>query len=426
MEVQPGLLPPPTDDGRSTHEDRGGLLAFVTDPESEAILRDGLTDVGCTRPDIRRGGLRVAITTLRKAPTPRVLIVDVQEEGDALRALQALSEVAEPSAAVLVIGNSTDLDLYRELTRGLGVSEYLSKPLTRDRIARLFGPVIRGQAYGMVTTSGGRSVTITGSSGGVGATTVAVNLAWHLAGTHRRHTCLLDADLYLGTAALLMDMQLGPGLLSALQAPDRIDALFLERAAEAVADDAVDGRLSLLASETPLADPLDYAQGAAAALLETMRMRYNVVVIDTPFTGEQISRDLLMGATQRVLVLEPTLASIRGAMRLADMPSGSHQTRRPVLVLNRVGRAGGLSRSDVEQTLGKAVDIVIPELPGKVTEAANLGKPLVETNTPFRSAIDDLARQLSIPRLVTPQSAATAVKQRRTGDKTGFGKLRRR
>jgi pilus assembly protein CpaE len=426
MDIQPGQAPLASDEGLNTREDRGGLLAYVTDADSEAILRDGLIDAGCLRPDIRRGNLRAAIGTLRKTPTPRVLIVDVEGEGDALRALQALSEVAEPSSAVLVIGDSQDMDFYRELTRGLGVTEYLSKPLTRDRVARLFGPVVRGQAYGMVTTTGGRSVTITGASGGVGATTVALNLAWQLAATHRRHTCLLDADLYLGTAALMMDMGLGPGLLSALQDPERIDALFLERAAEVVSEDAVDGRLSLLASETPLADPLDYAPGAAGMLLDAMRMRYNVVVMDTPFTGGQFCRDLLLGATQRVLVLEPTLASIRGALRLADIPSASHQIRRPIMVLNRSGRSGGLSRADVEQTLGKAVDIVIPELPGKVTEAANLGKPLAETNVPFRTAIDGLARQLSIPRLATPANAAAAANRRRAGDKTGLGRFRRR
>jgi pilus assembly protein CpaE len=329
---------------------------------------------------------------------------------------------------VLVIGDSQDLDFYRELTRGLGVTEYLSKPLTRDRVARLFGPVVRGQAYGMVTTTGGRSLTITGASGGVGATTVSVNLAWHLAGTHRRHTCLMDADLYLGTAALMMDMGLGPGLLSALQAPDRIDALFLERAAELVSEEAVDGRLSLLASEMPLADPIDYVSGATVTLLEAMRMRYNVVVIDAPFTSGPFCRDLFQGVTQRVVVLEPSLSSVRGAMRLLEIPPGSGQSRRPIMVLNRHGRAGGLSRNDVEQTLGKPVDIVIPELAGKVTEAANLGRPLVETNTTFRNAIDDLARQLSIPRLMTPANAANAAnaRKRRASDQTGFGRLRRR
>ena len=424
MDTQIGLAPLASDEGGG-QEERGGLLAFVTDAANEAILRDGLTDAGCTRPDIRRGGLRVAISTLRKSPTPRVLIVDVEGEGDPLRALQALSEVAEPSAAVLVIGDSQDLDLYRELTRGLGVTEYLSKPLTRDRVSRLFGPVVQGQSFGIMTTSGGRSLTVTGASGGVGTSTIAVNLAWHLAATHRRHTCLLDADLYLGTAALMMDLGFGPGLLSALQAPDRIDALFLERAAEMVTDDAVDGRLSLLASEVPLADPFDYVPGAAVTLLEAMRGRYNVVVIDAPFTAGAFGRDLLQSVTQRVLVLEPTLASVRGALRLAEVPLGGGQTRGPILVLNRSGRAGGLSRGDVEQTLGRVVDIIIPELPGKVAEAANLGKPLVESNTPFRNAIDDLARQLSIPRLVTP-AAANAAKKRRAGDKTTFGAFRRR
>ena len=406
-------------------EERGGLLAFVTDADSEAILRDGLTDAGCTRPEIRRGGLRIAISTLRKSPTPRVLIVDVEGEGDALRALQALSEVAEPSAAVLVIGDSQDLDFYRELTRGLGVSEYLSKPLTRDRVSRLFGPIVRGQSYGIMTTSGGRSVTITGANGGVGTSTVAVNLAWHLAATHRRHTCLLDGDLHLGTAALMLDLGLGPGLLSALQAPDRIDALFLERAAEMVTDDAVDGRLSLLASEHPLTDPIDYVPGAAVTLLEAMRGRYNVVVVDAPYMPGVFGRDLLQSVTQRVIVLEPTLASVRGALRLAEIAPGSGQSRGPIMVLNRLGRAGGLSRTDVEQTLGRAVDISIPELPGKVAEAANLGKPLVESNANFRNSIDDLARQLSIPRLMTP-AAANAAKKRRAGDKTPIGAFRRR
>ncbi len=403
-------------------EDRGGLLAFVNDAESEAVLRDGLTDAGCVRLDIRRGGLSATIATLRKSATPRVLVVDVGGETDAIRALQALSEIAEPSAAVLVIGQSQELDFYRELTRGLGVSEYLSKPLSRERVAQLFGPIVRGQAHSVVTASGGRSLTITGASGGVGATTVAANLAWQLAATHRSHTCLLDADLYLGSAGLMLDMGLGEGLLQALRTPSRIDTVFLERAAELVADDAVDGRLSLMASELHPADAIDYAEGAAQTLLNAMRLRYNVVVIDAPFSAEPFARDLFAGVTQRVLVLEPTLASVRGAMRLIGLSAGANQSRRPILLLNRLGRPGGLSRADVEQTLGARVDITIPELSGKVTDAANLGRPLVESSAPFRSAIDQLARQLSIPRL----ASAPAATARRSIGQAVFGRLRGR
>lgn len=404
-------------------EDRGAFTAFVTDPATETSLRDGLTDAGCTRLDIRRGGMRVAVGTLRNSPTPRVLIVDVSDEADPTRALMALAEVAEPSVAVLVIGEQRDVDFYRELTRGLGVAEYLAKPLNRDAVARLFGPVVRGQAYEVPIAMGGRSVTITGATGGVGATTVAVNLAWQVASVHRRHTCLLDADLHMGTAALMMDMGMGPGLRSALQQPDRIDRVFLERTAELVAEETVDGRLSLLASEAPMSEEIEYHPGAAATLLDVMRSRYNVVIADAPHTAGPFSRDLLYAATQRVIVLEPSLAALRNTMRLLDMPGspGAGQGRRPILVLNRLGRPGGLPRQQIETTLGSAVDVIIPELQSKVLEAANLGKPLVESNKPFQIAIDQLAQQLSVARPADVNRA-----RRRERDVAGVGRFLRK
>ncbi len=403
-------------------DERGALMAFVTDAGSETTLTDGLADAGCGRLEVVRGGVKAAVATLGRAASPRVLIVDVSGEADPMRALDSLAAVAEPSTAVLVIGEVQDMDFYREVTRGAGVAEYLAKPLVRDRVARLFGPVVRGQAYDAAPVNGGRSISVTGASGGAGATTLAVNLAWHLAAQHRRHTCLLDADLYLGDAALLLDQACGPGLRSALQAPDRVDLVFLDRAAESVDQDGVDGRLSLLASEASMLDDLDYLPGAAATLLQVMRQRYSVVVVDAPFVAGPLGRELLDGVTQRVLVLEPTLASIRGALRLSEIGNGPGQSRRPILVLNRLGRAGGLPRKQVEQTLGRPVDVVFAELPGKALDAANLGKPLVGRNTAFRTSIDGLVQQLSLSRAASVGATA----RRRRGDRGSFGRLVKR
>ena len=83
---------------------------------------------------------------------------------------------------------------------------------------------------------GGRAIAITGVRGGVGATTIAVNLAWHFGVTMRRHTVLLDPDTHLGATAFLLNIQPGPGLRMALEAPDRIDSLLAERAAIPAAD----------------------------------------------------------------------------------------------------------------------------------------------------------------------------------------------
>ena len=140
-----------------------------------------------------------------------------------MSALQALSQVVEPDVRVLVIGEVTSLDFYREVTRGMGAREYLPKPLTRDAVMRLFAPVIAGKQVGTEELSGGRVITITGARGGVGASTIAVNLAWHFGVACSRHTVLLDPDLHSGTAAMYVDAPTGPGLRAALEMPDRID-----------------------------------------------------------------------------------------------------------------------------------------------------------------------------------------------------------
>ena len=124
--------------------------------------------------------------------------------------LEALSDVVEPHVCVLVVGDLTGLDFYREVTRGVGAMEYLSKPLTREVVARHFGPLAAGRAPTGEAALGGRLLTVTGTRGGVGASTIAVNLSlWYFGVTARRHTVLLDTDLHFGTTSFLLNVPPG-------------------------------------------------------------------------------------------------------------------------------------------------------------------------------------------------------------------------
>jgi pilus assembly protein CpaE len=284
------------------------------------------------------------------------------------------------------VGESADLNFYREVTRGLGAAEYLAKPLTRDLVAQHFAPLVRGQAPAASLTRGGRFVTVTGARGGVGASVIAANLAWHLGMTMRRHTVLLDADLYLGTAALLLDIQPSRGLRAAIEAPERIDALLAERAAVPVAD-----RLHVLAAQERLVQEIAYAPGAAPQLLEALSRRYNFIIGDVRWQPFAFSQELLAGAQHRVMVLTPTLGSVRDALRL--MPGGAGQ-QRATLVLNRLGMPGGLKRAQVEDALKTQVDVVIPDLPRQIGHAVTMGDPAAAKSGAFRTAIVDLARQV--------------------------------
>ena len=375
--------------------DRPRLVAFVEDSATETVLTESLSEVANGPLDVRRGGVKAAINTLRKSATPRVIIVDVSGAEQPLTALHDLSFVSEPDVRVLVIGEIDNLDFYREVTRGLGALEYLSKPLTRDMVARHFAPLIAGRAPVLESGQGGRVLTVTGVRGGVGTTTIAVNLAWHFGVAADRHTVLLDPDLHMGTAAMLLDCPAGPGLRMALETPDRVDELFVERSAQPVAD-----RLHVLAGEVKLSESPGYVPGAAEVLLSALCRRYNFVVCDVPFAPQPFFRDLLDFSHQRIIVMEPTLASIRDALRILQLPGGAAQGRRPVIVLNRLGMRGALTRRKVEEALKMKIDVVMPDLPRSIQLAATMGEAAVSSRNGFSRGIVELARQTAFVSLL--------------------------
>ena len=365
------------------------LLAFTSDAETERALREGLSGIVPDKVEFRHAGIRAAIAMLANMATPLTLIVDLSGEENPLVALSDLLQVLEPNVRILVIGEWKSVDFYRRVTRDLGALEYLHKPLTRDIVARHFGPLLNRQASVQNVVQGGRLVTVTGVRGGAGASTIAANLGWYLGVDAKRHTVLLDTDLHRGVCAMLLGAKPGPSLRTALEAPERIDELFVERAAQHLAE-----RLHVLAGMEDLADELELPLGSAARLSDVLRRRYNFVVTHLPFTGQPLHRDLMHLAHQRVLVMLPTLASIRDVLRLLAIPNGPAQPRRAVIILNRAGMAGGLEKRRILEGLGMEPDIVIPDIQRAVERAASLGKPVAQEHGPFRNAMETLAREV--------------------------------
>ena len=388
-------------DAASARYDRPSLIGFIADARSEEALRDGLGEVTSEQLDIRRGGVRAAIASMQKMATPKVLVVDVSGEDQPLTALGDLAHVVEPDVCVLVIGETNNVDFYREVTRGMGAADYLAKPLTRDIVARHFSAFLRGKTPAAQAVLGGRAIAITGVRGGVGTTTLAVNLAWNFGVLMRRHTVLVDPDIQTGSAAFLLNVQPGPGLRGALESPERLDSLLAERAAQPAAD-----RLHVLAGEEALAIQPNPAPGAAKALLDALRSRYNFIIVDVPFAPVPLYRDLLDLVDQRVLVMEPNLAAVRDTLRLLALPAGEEQSQRAIVVLNRVGITGGLSRRQVEDALKMKVDIAIPDLPRQVGHAATMGEPAITSSSGFRAGVNEIARQVAFVGLLDSASAA--------------------
>jgi pilus assembly protein CpaE len=226
--------------------------------------------------------------------------------------------------------------------------------------------------------------------GGAGATTLAANLAWHLATEAKRHTVLLDANLYTGTAAMLLGAKTGGGLRLALLTPERVDGLFMERIAQPAAD-----RLAVIAGEEKLTERMTIPEGAVQRLLQGLRQRYNYIVADVPLAPVAWYGELLDQMRQRVLVMEPTLPAVRDVLRVMAMPMGAQQTRRSIVVLNKLGAPGTMTQRQVEAALQYKVEAVVPFLPRVVNQAATMGTPAAATRGAFRTAIRDLAQEVA-------------------------------
>lgn len=372
--------------------DRPRFIAFIADENSESALRGGLSDL-IEGMQVRRGNIRSATKALERETTPRVLLVDIAGVEDPVAALDELASVCTPDVRVLVVGEQTGIGFYRELTRDMGVAEYIHKPLTRDAVARLFGPHVAGASAEEQGNRGGRIISVCGVRGGVGATTIAVNLALQLADASRSYVALVDLHLRGGTAAMMLGARPGSGLRAALEEPDRVDALFLDRVGI-----PVDERVRLFAAEEPWDTEPHPSEEGVKRLLSTLRQRFNSIVVDMPMPPGPAEKIAVQEARHRVLVMGPDVASIRDAVALRKALTHIGGSARMMTVLNHANAPGGLKQKLVEEGLGGAPDIVVPDLPRFLPRAANLGRPALRESSVFRRALAPLTQEISAVR----------------------------
>src|SRR6202008_2787959 len=140
---------------------------------------------------IMRGGITKAIEYLSEQRSPHLLLVDISGIDLPLSKIQMLADVCEPGTNVVAIGDHNDVGLYRDLIDA-GVSHYIVKPLTRELLAKALTPKLNSGEIGRSALKLGKLVSFVGARGGVGATTLAGNLAWYLANHQSRRVAFVD------------------------------------------------------------------------------------------------------------------------------------------------------------------------------------------------------------------------------------------
>src|ERR1700737_502699 len=238
------IAPPPADDYIAPAP-RVSVQAFCETEETAAAGRSAGEDrrLGKAHLTIQMGGVAAAIESYRTVPTPNVIILETEGGSDILAGLDDLATVCDAGTRVVVIGTNHDAAPYRELVRR-GVSDYVIGPVaTLDVVRSICSLFSASEAIAV-----GRIIAIVGAKGGVGASTVAHNVAWAIARDLALDSVVIDLDLAFGTAGLDYNQDPLQGIANAVFSPDRLDTAYMDRLLSKCTD-----HLSLLAAPATLA-----------------------------------------------------------------------------------------------------------------------------------------------------------------------------
>ena len=217
--------PDPVEGGRRADHiapvPRISIQAFCESAETAAVMQAAAEDRRMIKAHLKlqMGGVAAAAEAYRSSPTPNVIVIESESRGaELLAGLDPLSEVCDPGTRVVVIGRVNDILFYRELVRRQ-ISDYLIAPIGVIDIIR----AISGMFSAPDAKPVGRTIAVVGAKGGVGASTVAHNIAWAIARDLKLDAVVTDLDLPFGTAGLDYNQDPPQGIADAVFSPERID-----------------------------------------------------------------------------------------------------------------------------------------------------------------------------------------------------------
>ena len=366
--------------------------------------------------------------------TPDVVLMDINmPDMDGIAATERLSAEV-PTAAVVMMSVQGEADYLRRSMLA-GAREFLVKPFSSDELTssirqvytrereKLSRIAVQPAAPSSGTAAAkpavvpvredaepGRIVAVFGPKGGVGRTTLAVNLAVAAATELGQRTCLVDASFQFGDVGVLLN--LNPknksiaDLIPELEAgePESLDTFLINHSA---------GIRVLLAPPSPEMAELITPPGVKR-MLEALRATHDLVIVDcmSSFNDTTIAILDLADTVLTMLSLEITsIKNIRLFLEVADqLGYGSDKIR---LVLNRADSSLGIRVADVEHSIGRRVDHTIVSDGRSVVYALNRGVPFFLSNREAQVS-QDVLRLASAVAGTNPAGGRRAGQEERT------------
>jgi pilus assembly protein CpaE len=327
------------------------------------------------------------------------------EPGQAVELIASIVQ-ALPNAVVLPASASCDSTLILKSIRA-GAREFLTLPTEASELMEIVTRLFRGRGDSPSSAvKGPQIIAVTGAAGGVGCTSLAVNLATTMAGSHEFETILLDLDLMFGSVDACLDIIPDNTLFNVVQSFDRLDLTLLKRSMTRHGSG-----LYVLPHPVALEEAAKIDPETLKRLLGLLKAAFPCLIIDAS-KGLQASDFVAFEMADVILVvIVLDITCLRNTSRLLDLfKQFEGMVDRLKLVVNRAGSAETeISLKKAEETLKMPVSWQVPVAVKLFQNARIRGVPISEVASGSRlhQAILEIARALS------PGSSNESVKPRK-------------
>jgi pilus assembly protein CpaE len=312
---------------------------------------------------------------------PDVAVVSL--DADQAKALNLISHLSNefPGLPILAVSGRGDGQSILQALR-CGAKEFLTQPVGLEDLLTALARLQRNRGstdggVGGVSLPGkpeSRVISILGSRGGVGCTSVAINLGCTLAQDPGNQVALIDLDLALGDADVALDLMPDYTLADVALNIDRLDMQFLRRSLSKHATG-----LSLLPHPVQMEDVGLIREEHLQRVIGLLRASYSHLILDLSKGFSLTDVTALRMSDMILLVSQLELSSLRNVVRmLMTLGTDESLASKVQVVLNRVGGETDISMKKAEETIGKPIFWQIPNDSKAMLESRNAGVPLLQ------------------------------------------------
>jgi pilus assembly protein CpaE len=338
--------------------------------------------------------------------SPDIGVVAIDESPDkAIALIERLNETAD--CAIAVVSGSNDGSLILRAMRA-GAKEFLTHPLSIDEfVGALERLGQQASSSGESKNRGCKCIAIAGASGGVGSTSLAVNLGCVLASLEANSVTLIDLDIALGDADVFLDTIPDYTLADVSQNISRMDFSLLKKSLTKHSSGLFLLPRPVQLQDAPLVNPDDLKR-----VIGLLKASFTHVILDLSKSYAELDMVALKEATHVLLVTQLDLPCLRNVVRLLmsfDEVDGLKEKTR--IVVNRVGLdSGQIGLKKAQETIGRDIFCQIPNDYRVMVEVRNNGIPLLEQfpKAGITQAIVSLATALNDGDLAESSSDSTS------------------